>query len=304
MLTPRLSRQREVVLIGTGLVVLLVFFVHRAGGWNDVALYRAYATSFWSGGGAFRSFPTEYPPLSILVFTLTLVPAIRDTATVFAVWMTAAFWIGYCGFRRFEGSRAAALYASYLLLGAAATLLNRYDLVPALCVVGALWAASRERWRLAYLLLAAGVLLKLYPLLLLPLFVIAQRRAATSSDWRSVSRAAWPAAALGFGVLGLAAALDLNGALSPFMYAAARPLQVESAPASALWLLSFAGFPALSDRGFHSYNLVGPLGPVVGGLFSVVMVAALAALYWRFASGRLSLARACLAAVCCFVLGS
>ena len=292
-------RHAEIPLIAGGLLVLLIFFVHRAWGWNDVILYRSYASWFWGGPHPFRSLPLEYPPASILVFTLALVPAIRDSATVFAFWMGAAFWLGYFAFLRYRGRASAALFAAYLLLGGAATLLNRYDILPALTVVAAIWAATRSRWRLAYVLLAAGVLLKLYPLFLVPLFVIAHREELASRDWkRKVFRSAWPPAAMVAGGFAAAGAIDFAGTLSPFVYASARPLQLESVPGSVLWLLSFFGFPALSDRGFRSFNLVGPLGPGVGSVFSVLMIVGMAFVYWRYAGGRLSLARACLAVVC------
>lgn len=298
----RLRAHQEPLLIAAALLAIDVFVVHRASGWGDVSLYHSYATWFWAGPAAFHSLPLEYPPLSIAVFSLTLVPPVQDFASVFALWMAAIFVGGYLAFRRFGGSRRATLYAVYLLLGATATLLNRFDLIPALLVGFALWAAQRSRWRLAYFLLAAGTLLKLYPVFLIPLFVIEQRRELARSGelggLREVARQAWPGAAFGVACLALALVADYQGALSPLIYASARPLQVESTPGSVLWLASFAGFPALSERSFHSYNLVGPLGPGIGSSFAVLTLVGVGWAWLRHAQGSSDLPRASLAVVC------
>jgi glycosyl transferase family 87 len=299
----RLREHREALLIGLALVAIDVFVVHRASGWGDVALYHSYATWFWAGPSPFHSLPLEYPAPTIAVFSLTLAPAVQDYATVFAVWMAAVFLAGYLAFQRFGGRRRATLYAVYLLLGASATLLNRFDLLPALLVVAALWAAERRRWRLAYLLLTLGALLKLYPALLLPLFVIEQRRELLERwperSWlKAAARQAWPAAAAGLATAVLALALNFDDAVSPLVYTASRPLQVESTPASVLWLSSFAGFPALSERGFRSFNLVGPLGPGIGSVFAVLTLLGTGWAYLRHAQGRTELPRASLAVIC------
>ena len=299
----RLRDNRGPLLIAAALIAIDVFVVHRASGWGDVSLYHSYATWFWAGPTAFHSLPLEYPPLSIAVFSLTLVPAAQDYGTVYAIWMAGIFLAGYVAFRRFGGARRAALYAVYLLLGATATLLNRFDLVPALLVVLAICAAQRDRWRLAYFLLAAGTLLKLYPIFLLPLFVIEQRRtlaaAGLEPGWlRAVVRQAWPAALFSAACVALALLADYQSTISPLIYASARPLQVESTPGSLLWLTSFAGFPALSERSFRSYNLVGPLGPGIGSAFAVLTLLGVGWAWLRHAQGRSDLPRASLAVVC------
>src|SRR5260221_2301976 len=90
--------------------------------------------------------------------------------------MVVLFVAGYVAIHRFASPRAANLYAVYIVLGGAITALPRFDLVPALVTVAALFAASKRRFTLAYVLLALGVLLKLYPLFLLPILMIEHRR--------------------------------------------------------------------------------------------------------------------------------
>jgi len=157
-------------------------------------------------------------------------------------------------------------------------------------VVGAWWATRDRRFPLAYALLAAGTLLKLYPLFLLPVVVI--------EHWRSLG--GWgrsrPPRALVQGVAlyagGVAAGFALarllapGSWLDPILYERARPLQVESVPASLLWLSGLAGFPVRPDHSFHSYNLTGALAAPLTVLSLLALVAGCLSIYWRQVRGR------------------
>ena len=293
----------DLVLIAVGLLTIFISFVHGELHGGDVPLYHRYAVAFWSGPNAFRTLPSEYPPLSLAAFSLTLLPAGGDYITVFAAWMAGFFLLGYWLFHRFEGRQAATAYALYLLLGAAGTLLSRFDIVPVLLVVGAIWAARRGRFSIAHLLLALGVLFKLYPIVLVPILVLEQRhqlRAAGGEGGRRwlnrVVRSACPALVLA-ALAAVVTVLQWSTAASPLTYNANRPIQVESLPATALWLFSFLGYPVYAAQGWSSANLVGPLGSEVGGTFALLGLVGLAWIYKLFAQGRLEIAAAFLAAV-------
>lgn len=304
---------------------------------GDVALYHTYALNFWTQYPLFHSFPVEYPPLSIIPFSLTLAPPLKDFLTVFNLWMIAIILLGYEGMRRFAGRRRALIYLLYLVLGTMATMLDRFDIVPALVTLAALWAAQRRRFADAYILLALGVLLKLYPFFLIPLVAIEQWRALGAPNlWRLIAaptattgvgaaslprrlRAAgaqlWRAAparrvaqgmALGLGVvaLGYVFALMLNpgGALTGFGYAGDRPLQVESTPATLLWLGAIVGVPAHAEFSFSSLNYVGPLDVALKPLSALALVAGCLWTYWRQAWGRLTIGQAFIACLCAVIV--
>lgn len=316
-------------LLGTRFISINVWLVP----FGDVAEYHTYAVAFWLTRPYFSHLPVEYPPLAIVPFTLTLLPALTDYVTVFAVWMGALVVLGYAGFLRFSTRRRGLVYVFYLVLGATATLLARFDLVPALVTLAALWAAERRRFPLAYVLLAAGILLKLYPAFLLPVVMLEQWRVesrrtadlgiaapwsamrgwrddlpgATVRLWRELR--AHPAVrkiGLGVGicaglvVLAFAVALsfDPSGALSGFSYASDRPLQVESTPASILWLGALFGIPAAPNYSFTSLNFVGPLDVVLKPLSAVTLVAGCLWVYWRQARRKLAVGQAFLACLC------
>jgi glycosyl transferase family 87 len=297
----------DVALLCVCLLGLVQFAIHGPYGAGDINVYHRYAVEFWAGKNAFHALPVEYPPLSIVVFSLSVLPPIGDYVSVYAIWMAGLFMAGYFAFRRFSSRHNATLYAVYLLLGATGALLGRFDLFPALLTIAAFWAARRRRFMLAYLFLAAGALLKLYPLALIPVLMIEHRRflAMSGRPWR-LPVAQGAAAVGGLMVASFAIGFLLEGwnSLSTFYYAAARPLQVESLGATLLWLGSFLGFPAVTEHGWSSYNLVGPLEGGIMALLSFAGLAGLGWVYWRSWLGRLDFGRGLLAVICLTLLTS
>ena len=177
------------------------------------------------------------------------------------------------------------------------TVLGRYDLVPAFVTVLALWAARRRRFGPAYALLAVGVLLKLYPALFVPLVAMEQWRALGGVPLRTRPPRAVVAGVGLFCLLtaaGFAVAFLVNpaGWLGPFSYNAGRPIQLESVPATLLWLSGLLGFPTGPDKSFGSTNLVGQLSTPISLLADLALVAGLVWVYLRQAAGRLELTAA------------
>lgn len=303
---------------------------------GDVLEYQRYAMVFWFGHPPFRHLPAEYPPLTILPFTLTILPPLPDPVVVFAWWMGALLIATYLWFRRYGTPRRAAVCMVYLLIGATSTVLARYDLFPALATLLALWACERGRFRLAYTLLAVGVLLKLYPVFLIPVVAVYHWRTlaepiaspgglarhAGSGSWRAaVARmhyhvGRWLTSgpvrvvaievarctaiiAAGFVV---AALLSPAEALSGFVYAGARPLQIESTPATLLWVASWFGLSAHAVYTYHSLNLVGPLDALLKPLSALALAGGCLLVYWRLLMGRLTVGQAFVACLCVVIL--
>jgi hypothetical protein len=285
------------------LVALIPIYVHSHYGHGDIDLYHRYAAAFLSR----HSLPYEYPMLSILPFFLAL-PPVGDYIVVYALSMVAVFVAGYIAIHRFASPRAANLYALYIVLGGAITTLARFDIVPALVTVAALLAVSRRRFTLGYMLLALGVLLKLYPLFLLPIVMIEHRRVL---HFRGANLLPGPVLR-GAGVFGFTLALgflvaillDPGGWGSPFQQISHRPPEVESIPATVLWLSSFVGFSAFPNHSFHSFNLVGPAAGALSTLGDVGLVAGCLVVYWRQWRGRIDVGRAFLAVVCVAIVTS
>lgn len=289
---------------------------------GDVGEYHRYALAFWTSPPLFHHLPVEYPPLSILPFSLTLLAFGGNYFLVFAICMGLLVVLGYLGFRRYADRRRAIMYGVYLIIGTSGVLLGRFDLVPALATLAALWAAQRARFQLAYLLIAIGILLKLYPIFLLPVIVIAQwqwlarptnqptvlatsalRRIVTHQATGAVARSLIPGVAVV--ALGYLVSFLLNpaGTLSAFHYMSARPIQIESTPASLLWIGTFLHIPARQAYSFLSHNYVGPLDVVLEPLSTVALVAGCLLVYLRQLRGKLTLAQAVTACLC-FVIAT
>jgi hypothetical protein len=284
----------------------LVFYMHSAFGHGDITEYHRYAQAFWLGSPPLRSIPSEYPVLSLVAFTLTLLPPVPDYVTVFALWMLLLFVAGYVAVRRRESVRTAEVVGVYLVLGCFATVLGRFDLLPAAATVVAYWAVRERRFTLAYALLAIGAALKLYPVLLVPIVVLEQYRALEINPLRSAP----PQVVRGVAIVGgtivaafaIAAALDPGGWLGPFAYNASRPLQVESVPASILWLSGVLGMYVAPNHSFHSYNLIGSASSALSLLADVGLVGGCLWVYWQQLHGRLAFGRAltmCLLVIVC-----
>lgn len=303
-MTARWKRWRGVALVialtlATGL--LSVNLWESAAG--DIGGYAIYADAFWRGSHPFNALPQEYPPLALLPFTLALSSLPGAPLASFMIGYGAIFVVGYLCFRRFASQAAATRYALYLLLGAQGTLLDRYDLAPSLLSVAALWLAERKHFAWAYAALAVGAALKLYPLALLPIVAIAHYRSLRDSGRKPVSAIApasigAAASAIVAAVLILAPAIFTDQQQTWLSYATHRPVQVESAPGTLVWLGTFFGAAAHVEDSFGSQGWVGGLSGAVTNPALVLGAAGFLWLWWRQSRGQLSLQRAAVASLC------
>lgn len=289
-----------------GILLAIAFTVaaaslYFAGDWRnvDVDFYHVYALGFW-GNPAHRLLPSEYPPLSILPFSLTLLGPVQWFPVTFAVVMAAIAVGGYLAFLRFTSPRQAGAYAIYVLAAGVATTFYRYDLVPALVTAAGVALMYRRRFTASYVLLAVATLLKLFPIALLPVAAIAH--------WYSMPRESprrWTAPAAGVVLcltliavgFAIAATIDRAHAFGALTFDLQRPDEVESVPATLLWLASIAGLAAHPDAGFGGLNLISPGASVVNALADAALVGGLALVYWRQIRSRLTLGQATIGAV-------
>lgn len=275
----------------------------------DPLEYRYYANSFWHHHPGDPWFPVEYPPLALAIFGLTLLPPL-PFQVMFAIWMGLAVGVGYALVARYAGRRRALAYAVYVLVAGAGTVLARYDIIPAILTLGALIAAERRRYTWACALMALGALLKIYPLVCLPLVLVAQYRAEVAAGrvvrWRALARQ-W---GVGIGAfLGVVAAVMLvpvlvnpSAALFFLRVGSLRPTQIESVPATVLWLVTWllhAPYP--TAKTYHSLNVLAPGELAVRWLGVALFVAGWALVVWRQWRGQLTLGQAWLAVVALFV---
>jgi len=246
----------------------------------------------------FHALPPEYPLLTLVPFSLPLVAPAQWYQVVFAICMAIIAGIIYLILKRYRSTSAAIAFAIYLVLGSWATAEGRFDLIPAGLTLGAVILAARARWKWAFALLALATLLKFYPAVLIPPFLIAQQM-QSKDRWFAWSR--WYASVVFIGtcavVIAISLILNVADTLIPFSYFVNRPVQVESFPGTLLWLGNFLGYPVQYVMLYQSLNFLSPLANKVSLLSALLLGAGLLYTFWLQWRGKIDLYMACLLAL-------
>ena len=247
---------------------------------NDLFVYTSYAELLSAGQLPYLDFGFEYPPLAAAPLWLAELPG-RDEATyavsfalLIAPFVLAVQWLTA---RLAAGERAGAqvawlLVAMPLLIGA--SLRTHFDAIPVALALGGLLALGRARPSLGFALLALGTMTKLFPVLL----------ALAAFVWLA-ARGERPAALRGGAIfLAIVVAISLpfagEGYVDALRFHIERPVQIESTPATVLFVLGgteVTGTNLRPDR-FKSNGLDGGSADAVARLFAIALALALAAI--------------------------
>jgi Glycosyltransferase family 87 len=276
---------------------------------GDVNLYFQTARQLALGHVPYRDFAFHYPPGALLPMAVPLLaqfegPIDLDIYKVlFAGWEAALMLVLGLVLARmaeriaiddlpetggdedqaiFERVRGAGWRVALLSIGAALALTWRYDLFPAVLVMLAVWAAIERRAALAGVILGLGVLVKLYPIAVLPALALPW---LIPFDFRRLARLG-----AGFG-LALAAGLlpfvILAGrrAIGFFDYQVGHGIQIESIGGGIAVLVGLVtGTPAGMSFDNARVQVEGPVATAwlaIVPLLTIVGFAVLAWLGWR-----------------------
>jgi hypothetical protein len=243
-----------------------------------------------------HALPHEYPFLTLIPFSLGLVVPYDWYMVAFALWMIIFIVAVYFVLKRFASPGAAYAFALYMVVGCWATGASRFDILPSALTLLAILCAERTRWRWTFALLAVATLLKFYPIVLLPPFLIAQQ-AQSKEKWYAVSRFV-PLGifvAICTVVTGISSLLSVEGTLAPLGYFGTRPIQLESSLASLVWVLSALFGKAITYQfSFGSRNILSSLSSDVTLLGTVVLIGGLLYTFWLQWRAKIGLALACL----------
>lgn len=313
---------------------------------TDPARYQCYALTYWLGSigarllpGAqcsflhlsttvqppFHMLPLEYPPLTVIIFTLPIFAPLSYYQLFFAVSMALVSTCIYWLLLRYGPRGSALAFVFYMLVGVVALVQERFDLVPAACTLVCLISAERKHWTIAYIALAFGFLIKIYPVLFLPALFIAEQQdrhtihtPKQSSSYNTLLAELWLTLlsirhwhwkntlfffGLCIGITGFFAIFNFNGAVvSQISYFTNRPLQVESIGSVFLWLGILLGFPVHIIYSFGSINMESMLSGIVSNVFEILFIAGniyTIYLQWR---GKMDVVQTCIGLLLIFIV--
>lgn len=317
-MSPSRLRSAGLLVAPLGIVVVVVVLTPGpafAGVMGDLGVYFDDAGRLLGGAVPYRSFPLEYPPLALVPMTVPRLawpfgsPSEDVFSLIFALTEGClAVLVGWLIARVSDDpGRGLAIWVG-LVLAAGASITWRYDLWPAALVLGAVVAADRDRPGLAGVAIGAGTMLKLFPIVVLP--ILAARYVALR-DRAGLQRLVLGTVLTGGLVMGLSFAAAGTDSFGWLAYELHRGLQLESTGSGLLLLLHVAvGAPFVIDRAFGTLQVVAPGSDVVASTTTLVEALLVAAVVvWalvRFRSdarrlGAVPLASLALAAVAVLV---
>ena len=235
----------------------------------------------------------EYPPFALVFFAIPRLFAdtpwgynVAYVAEVLVFMVVGLLLVSKLAERMGHDQKKAMLVYAILMLLMLEFVVDRYDIFPAILTLASFYMFASKRHGCACLLLAVGAMTKLYPAVLFPLYLL---YLAYGRQWRDAAVSC--AAFLGTCVLIVGVAWLINPELiTNFLsYHTDRPLQIESVPASVVYLLSMFGLtdvwiqPFDDPDSFGSDNLMGSLPDAVASVMMPLMVVLILAVYAYYA---------------------
>lgn len=235
---------------------------------------------------------TEYPPL-ILVFIA--IPRLFGSTpwgyeTAYVAQMFVFMVVGLLISSRIAGTvgfdrRKAMIAYAILTLLMLEFVLDRYDMIVMVFTLASVMMFLERRYDWAFVLLAAGTLLKVYPAMFLPIYMICMIREGRVGQ---AMRGFVVFVLTGLIVVGICLVLE-PGAITGFLgYNGNRPLQIESVAASLIYPLSMLGLidtwiqPSTAPGSFLSDNLIGSVPDAVAEVLLPLLVVLVAAVWFLY----------------------
>ena len=267
------------------LVFLFVFPFWYEQPQTSTDLYFHFAANVFDGQVPYRDFAMEYPPLALVFFLLPRLFASAPEAYATVFQLQTLLWnlfglllvLLVSTQLRISPLKSAIVY-TVALLSIGPIIAIRYDIFPVVMVLAALYAYLSHRPRFCWVLLALATLTKVYPVVLLPVFLVWEYGHRNQGGMRS--------ALCTYTLIMLAVAVPLlvvtqGQAFGALTYHAGRGLQIESTYASLLIVAHHLGLVSIaSEFSFGSWNLTGSVADGLADLSVVCMVGVVVALYW------------------------
>ena len=267
------------------IILLIVFTIVYDTEGNSV--YFGYSNMTIQGQMPYRDFAIEYPPLALLFLTLPRLVASSFTmyTYIFAAQILLFDLLGLfliSSLSRRLGLNLVATLAIYTLalLAIGPLLIIRYDLIPAIMVLLSIYAFSQSRYKLSWAILAIGMMTKIYPAVIAPIFLLYHFR---HRQYRQIITGVGTFAITTAIIMVPCLLLSADGFWQSFSYHAQRGLQSESTYASFLLLGHTLGLNTIGiEFSFGSNNIVSPVADTLTRFSPFIMLLSLAVVYWFF----------------------
>jgi hypothetical protein len=249
----------------------------------------------------FHILPFEYPLLTMIPFSLVLLtnPYIGYQQAFACEMLWVAVFIYFL--LRYQKSRIAAIiFATFLIIGGWSTAVARFDLIPAGLTLVALLLAERKKWNSAFVFLMLAVFFKIYPIILFPLFLIAQQKQLKNP--KNLHERFTPLlTTIGLSILLILISFlfSVKGTVGPLGYFQNRPFQIESFWASLLFVFQSWSNPLTITYQYGSMNLQSPVDHIIAPWSTFSFLFGLIFVYWLYYRKKCTLA---VAVVCTLLI--
>jgi hypothetical protein len=251
-------------------------------GWSDIPLYQRYAEAALSGKVPYVDFGVEYPPLAPLLFVVAGVLSndVGGFAVCFKLLM-CLFDVGCLlllaslarNICKYGSRKILVVEVAYIVLTTLSfqVLYDRFDIVVAFLVLLALHQALvLKRLKTTYTVIWLAAFLKIFPVLLMPLFLVFHMK--TVGNTKKVLAEFAASAAVLLGLVFLSAISFGNWWTKVFAYHKQRGIQIESIYSSIAYLGRLFGVPLGVSHDFGAYNVRSSFTPLMSQVAAVLVV--------------------------------
>lgn len=253
--------------------------------YTAIGMYFNFASKVISGSVPYRDFVLEYPPFSLFFFILPRLVtssyplyALLYQAEVVIIDLAAVFVIYDIARRLGKSPWKTMTVYTVGILAAGPIITQQFDVFPALMVLLAIYFFWLGKNKTSWAILALGVVTKIYPIVLAPVFLIYYFRSKEYRNMRS--------GIITFALVGLATTLPLllispGSILELINYHSQRGIEIESIYSSFLLIAEKLGFvSAQAYFSFGSWNIVGNVESAFAGASTFLLVLCLLIAYW------------------------
>lgn len=216
---------------------------------DDILNFYAQGEKFKSGLLPYKDFQFEFPPLAIIFFTIPALftsdlgtyAFIYGLETIVMATLALYFLIKIAEKMNIDKNKVAVVFIIFYLVYYIQAL-RKFDTIPMMLTTLSLYFYVNEKSNLAYATMMIGALVKIYPLLLIPIFLIMDISGKNKHDWRHA----------------------VKGMASCTIVGAVTILPLLMASVSMSEIFSFISYH--SDRGFQIESLVGVIVQALSAL--------------------------------------